>query len=101
MENELISIADLFGRHHALRGGKVLNERATLIGFFSTEMTRPAPQIGVRLAHYSLDDLYGLQSAFKDRLHRDGKEQAQKYFWWMTRMHTLSTVQPDLKVCLD
>lgn len=79
-------IADLFGRlRTALPQGKVLNERAELIQFFADAIGRPAKYIGVRLSHYSLSELYALQSAYKDRLLRDGKVTADKFWWWTTR----------------
>lgn len=41
--------------------------------------------MGIRLAHYSIDQLYALQSAYKDRLTRSGRSTADKYFWYITK----------------
>lgn len=80
------SIGDLFGRIRTLLPkGKVMNERAELISYFSEALKRPPQYIGVRLAHYSIDDLYGLKSAYSDRLKRNGKVQADKYWWFITK----------------
>lgn len=83
------SFADLWGRiRTALPKGRVLDERSELIKYFSQKLERPAKFIGVRLAHYSLSDLYALKSSFNDRLQRDGKETARKYWWWVTKTKT-------------
>ena len=80
------SVADLFGHLRTLLPkGKVLNERAELISYFSEALKRPPQYMGVRLAHYSISDLYGLKSAYSDRLTRNGKEKADSYFYWMTK----------------
>lgn len=80
------SLADLFGRYRTLTPkGKPLDERAELIRYFSEEFKREPRVVGVRLAHYKLDELYGLQSAYKDRLQRNGRDTARKYFWWVTK----------------
>lgn len=80
------SIGDLFGRMRtALPKGKTLNERAELVQYFSEALNRPAKVVGIRLAHYTLEQLYGLKSAFKDRLQRNGKEAATKYLWAVSR----------------
>lgn len=79
------SIADLFGRKRTLTPKGALNERAELIKYFSEEMKREPKVTGIRLGHYTLDQLYALQSAYKDRLHRNGKETAIKYLWAVSR----------------
>lgn len=80
------SIADLWGRRRtALPLGKVLNERAELIKFFCDKVHRKPQQLGTRLAHYTLSELYALKSAFTDREKRDGIVRAQKHFWWITK----------------
>lgn len=80
------SIADLFGRQRtALPQGKVLNERAELVKWFSTKMQRKPQQIAVRLAHLTLSDLYYLQSDYKDIQRRRGTEAAVKMIWAVTR----------------
>lgn len=80
------------------------SERGELLQYFSKEVERPIKYIGVRLSHYTLDQLYGLQSTYKDRLVRpcgDCLKQgatsackhsvvtAQKFWWWTTK--TVST----------
>lgn len=80
------SIADLFGRlRTALPKGRVLDERAELIKWFSTKMERKPQQIGVRLAHLTLSDLYYLQSDYKDIQRRRGTVAAVKMLWAVTR----------------
>lgn len=90
---EFHTAADLFGNYRLIKpNGRAVNERAALIGWFADEVKRKPVLIGIRLAHYkTIDDLYGLQSAYKDRLTRNGKETADKYFWYITR--TNETVQ--------
>lgn len=65
--------------------GRVLDERSELITFFSKALDRSPRFIGVRLAHYSLSELYALKSSYLDRLNRNGKTTAQKFWWWMTK----------------
>lgn len=80
------SISDIFGRMRTnLPTGRILSERSELIRFFSEEIDRPAKQVGIRLAHYSLSQLYALKSAYADRLKRNGKETARKYYWSVSR----------------
>lgn len=80
------SLADFFGTYRLVKpGGKVLDERATLIKYFCDELKREPKVVGIRLAHYTLDQLYGLQSSYKDRLSRNGEETARKYWWAITR----------------
>jgi hypothetical protein len=45
----------------------------------------------MRLAHYNIDDLYALKSAYTDRLNRDGRLTARKYFYWMTKTEVIPT----------
>lgn len=79
-------IVDLFGNSRFQNSkGKLLSERSALTGYFATETGKDPKVIGIRLAHYSLDQLYGLQSGYKDRLNRNNREQANKWFWWTTR----------------
>lgn len=79
-------ISDLFGRMRTpLPQGKVLDERAELIKFFCDKLHRRPQQIGVRLAHYALSELYALQSGFKDRENRDGIATAQKWLMWVSK----------------
>jgi len=78
-------ISDLFGRKRTITPKGAMNERAELIKYFSEEMNREPKVVGIRLGHYKLDQLYALQSAFKDRLKRNGRETAMKYVWAITR----------------
>jgi len=66
-------------------GGKVLDERAELIKFFAEKLEREPKVVGIRLAHYTLSDLYALKSQYIDRLNRNGKEAARKHWWWQTK----------------
>lgn len=65
--------------------GRVLNERAELVKWFSSKMDRKPQQIGVRLAHLTLSDLYYMQSDYKDVQRRRGTEAAVKMLWAVTR----------------
>lgn len=77
--------ADLFGNYRIIKGDRVLDERATLIKYFVDEIKRPPQFIGVRLSHYTLDQLYALQSSYKDRLNRNNRETADKWWWFTTK----------------
>jgi hypothetical protein len=88
------SFSDLWGRlRSATPKGKVLNERAELVMFFESEINKrrqkngqlPSKFFGYRLSHYSLSELYALKSNYSDRLRREGRETADKYWWWMTK----------------
>lgn len=88
------SIADIFGRMRTIfPKGKVLDERAELVKYFEGEINKSrgtrgnlsSKFFGTRLSHYSLSELYALQSGYKDRLKRDGRETADKYWWAITR----------------
>ena len=86
------SLNTLFGGYSVIKRGKPLNERAMLIKFFVDEgfedkkgkKLSPA-YLGKRLAHYTVDDLYALKSSYTDRLNRNSKLQAVKYFWFITK----------------
>ncbi len=87
-ENEVVSASDLFGRMRIIKKeGKVESERASLIRYFTTVMEKAPQVVGVRLAHYSLKDLYYLQSDHKDRARRDALA-AKKWLWVITRTKT-------------
>lgn len=79
------SIGDLFGKLRLLKKGKVLSERASLVQWFSETMERPPKIIGIRIAHLSLDQLYVIQSEYKDIKHRRGNLPAIKYLWAITK----------------
>ncbi len=76
---------DLFGIERFMTPKGPTSERATLVQYFSEQIERPVKMVGIRLSHYSLDHLYALKSAYTDRLKRNGKDTAQKYWWWSTR----------------
>ena len=82
--NDYSSAQDLFGRFHLVRDGKPLNERATLIQYFSGEIRRNPKLLAIRTAHYTLDQLYALRSGYVDRK-RESLSKAQKWFWYITR----------------
>lgn len=85
---EFLQSKDLFGIERFLsskKEGKAISERAGLVKYFSESMGRPAQFVGVRMAHLSLDQLYGLQSAHKDRVNRNGDVAAARYWWFITR----------------
>lgn len=84
-----LSIGDLFGKIRTITPKGPLNERADLVKYFTDKIDRPAKVIGIRLAHYSLDNLYALKSAYNDRLQRNGKVSADKYFWAITKTTTI------------
>lgn len=84
------AIKDLFNIDRYLTPkGKVLDERATLIKFFADAVERPPHVVGIRLAHFNLSLLYALKSGYQDRLTRNGREAAHKWFWWSTRTHAV------------
>jgi hypothetical protein len=76
---------DLFGRFRVIKNGKPVDERSGLIGYFARELEIEPKVAGIRLAHYKINDLYYLQSSWKDRLNRDGRESARKWWWWQTK----------------
>lgn len=78
-------IKDLFGIERFTTPKGPSSERSTLIKYFSEQIERPAKYVGIRLAHYSLDQLYGLKSAYADRLTRNDRTTAQKFWWYITK----------------
>lgn len=62
------------------------SERGELIDFFSKVLNRTPKYTGIRLAHYSIDHLYALKSAFLERKTRNGALPATKYLWWITKV---------------
>lgn len=91
----LLEAKDLFGIDRYLsskKEGIAISERAGLIKYFSDKIERPAQFIGVRMAHYSLDQLYALQSVFKDRFERNGKDAAHKFWWFCTKTNKVCNV---------
>lgn len=89
MNDDIIDARDLFGTYRVIKAGVPESERATLIRFFSKKTEKEPKIIGIRLAHYSLDDLYALKSAWNDRERRQGTETARKHFWYITRTQKL------------
>lgn len=76
-------IGDLLQRVYSKKSS--LSERGELIKYFVEQTGKKPQQIAVRLAHYTMSELYALKSAYNDRLRRNGKEAAQKYWWWQTK----------------
>jgi len=77
---------DLFGRERTvLPAGRFRDERSELIDWFCAKVHRRPRQLGVRLAHYSLSQLYALKSGWEDRERRDGFVRAEKWWWWTTK----------------
>lgn len=78
----------LFGKYERVRDRKT--ERGELLKYFADELNesrgkRPKLTIGRMgkvLEGLEVKDLYYMQSAFKDRLNRNGRESASKWFWW-------------------
>jgi hypothetical protein len=84
MEDGYQSMMDLLGSYRIIpRQGKT--ERGELLDYFSKEIERPVRFVAVRTSHYTLDQLYALRSSFKDRLNRNGRETARKWWWWITK----------------
>lgn len=80
------SVTDLFNIERYLgNGGRVMDERASLIGYFSEALERPVKQIAIRLAHYTISDLYALKSGWNDRLRTHGEISTRKWWWFVTR----------------
>ena len=93
MKDGFASMKDLLGNFRLVKSGGIpMSERATVIHFFEQQgfthkdgKKLTARELGVRLAHYNLDQLYGLKSSYSDRLQRNGKEAARKYWWSITK----------------
>ena len=83
-ENVITEMPDLFGRYRIFKGDVPMSERAGLIKFFTEKTAKNPKVIAIRLAHYSVDQLYALQSGYKDR-ERTKKDTADKWFWFTTR----------------
>lgn len=94
IDQGFVQIGDLFGNYRLAKPGKVLDERAGLIGYFAEELEAAPKRLGIRLAHYTISDLYALRSAFNDRLNRNGKLAARKYFYWITKTAVIPTTAP-------
>jgi hypothetical protein len=100
-ERQFVPISDLFGNARLFSKKGALDERATLIKYFCGETGKPAKRMGMRLSHIkSINDLYALQSQYKDRLRRPchtclsaggtgtcehSMDTARKYFYWATK----------------
>lgn len=78
-------IIDLFGNTRIQTEKGIMSERAALIKYFCEKVKKPPQQIGVRLAHFTVDYLYVIQSGYKDRENRQSKETADKWFWWISK----------------
>ena len=102
------SISELFGHHRLAKPtGKILDERASLLEFFVRSLPSIPTRVGMRLAHIKdIEDLYALQSQYKDRLRRPcgpclkssmtgtcvhSRITARKYFYWITSTKVIPT----------
>lgn len=84
--SELAAISTLFGEQRFMKPqGKVESERSTLIRWFAEQTGKDPKVIAIRLSRYHISELYYMQSTYKDRLNRDGKETADRHFWWNTK----------------
>ena len=82
---------DLFGIERFITPkGKPMSERAGLIKYFVEELGKEPKVVGIRLAHYSLQDLYYLKSSVSDIVRRNGMTAGSKYFWWATRTEKIA-----------
>lgn len=84
MTEGLIQIADLglFKRYAQPERVKKTSERAEAIRFFVETFKLNPKRLAPKLAHIETRDLYPLQSGVKDRLQRQNKETARKWFYW-------------------
>ena len=83
MTEGLIQIADLgFKRYAQTERVKKTSERAEAIRFFVETFKLNPKRLAPKLAHIQTRDLYPLQSGVKDRLQRQNKETARKWFYW-------------------
>ena len=89
MTEGLIQIADLglFKRYAQTERVKKphLSERALAIKYFVETFKLNPKRLAPKLAHIETRDLYPLQSQVKDRLQRQNKETARKWFYWSIR----------------
>lgn len=73
---------------------KRTSERSELVRFFLEKINESRAVDGyppltgrfaaIRMAHYTLDQLYGLRSGFSDRLSRNDLTTATKWWWFTT-----------------
>lgn len=83
MESNVVSAFELLkGYELPVKKG---SERGELIKFFADAVERPPRVVAIRLSHYSVSELYALKSAYNDRLARNGKTAALKYWWYITK----------------
>lgn len=92
MDNTFLTIGDMQQSFLARMevSKKPQSERSVLVGFFAEQLAKTPRVIGIRLAHYSVPDLYSIKSAYNDRLNRNSKESADKWFWWSTKLSTVA-----------
>ena len=77
---------DLFGGTRIFKEkGKVESERSSAVRWFVEKTGRDPKYIAIRTAHFSLEQLYYLQSAWRDRENRDGVDTARKHFYYMIK----------------
>lgn len=85
---DFLEAKDLFGIDRFLstkQEGGAISERAGLVKYFSESLERPPKFVGVRMAHYTLDQMYAIRSQYEDRLKRNDAATAAKWWWWTTR----------------
>lgn len=93
---DVLHISTLFNEERVMKPkGKIESERASLIRFFVKKTNQVPKVLAIKVSHYNLDQLYALQSGFKDRESHQDLVTACKWFNWMIRTHTLS---PDVKI---
>lgn len=90
MTEGLIQVKNLFGERYAkptrAKKRKATSERAEAIRFFVETFDLNPKRLAPKLAHLDLPALYFLQSGVRDRLQRQNKETARKYFYWSIKV---------------
>lgn len=91
-ENKVVSMTDLFGNFVLPQVIKGTSERGNIIGYFMTQgfvgakdRVLETKNVASLLSHFTVSQLYALKSAYEDRLKRNGKESARKYWWYAVR----------------
>lgn len=74
-----------FIKPHATNS-KVLNERSGAIKYFVDTFNLNPKRLAPKLAHLDISMLYALQSQVKDRINRQSKETARKYFYYSIKV---------------
>lgn len=91
-ENTVVSTKDLFGNFVLPPQKKGQSERGNLLSFFKKQgfidqkgKILEYRNLAVLLSHFTVSQLYALKSAYEDRLTRNGKDGAWKYWWFVIR----------------